>query len=106
MQEPTYAGFWIRLMAVLIDTVILVALVLPLLVMFAPLPSGHPWAEDVTVLLVQSGLQTIAFTVLTLLFWKLKSATPGKLLLKQQIIDVNTGGKASTSQLLIRYIGY
>ena len=41
----------------------------------------------------------------TIAFWMYKSATPGKMSLKQAVVDANTGGKLTVQQSVIRYIG-
>ena len=51
-------------------------------------------------------LNYILPAIVVIIFWTYKSATPGKLLLKIRIVDAKTGGKPSTVQWLIRYIGY
>ena len=44
--------------------------------------------------------------VAVVLFWLARQATPGKMAIGARIVDAKTGGKPSTSQLLIRYLGY
>jgi uncharacterized RDD family membrane protein YckC len=44
--------------------------------------------------------------VVVVLFWMARQATPGKMAIAARIVDAKTGGKPSTSQLLIRYLGY
>jgi len=39
-------------------------------------------------------------------FWINRQATPGKIAIDARIVDADTGGKPSTKQLLIRYVGY
>lgn len=39
-------------------------------------------------------------------FWKYKAATPGKLIMGMRIVDADTLGKPSMSQLIKRYFGY
>lgn len=111
MNEPSapirYAGFWIRLAANLIDTALFVLLTAPLLFWiyggsYDPLASllGQPagWAD-----LLISNLLPIP---LAILFWRYRSATPGKMVLKLAIVDAETLGAPGTKQLLIRYAGY
>ena len=69
MSKPNYAGFWVRVGASIIDTL----LILPLAV---------------------------------ILFWVYKSATPGKMMTGLRIIDARTGAKPTTTQFVLRYIGY
>jgi uncharacterized RDD family membrane protein YckC len=44
--------------------------------------------------------------VAILVFWKYRSATPGKMFMDAEIIDAATGGKPSGRQLVLRYVGY
>ncbi len=44
--------------------------------------------------------------VLIISFWKLKSATPGKMLFKMKIVDAKTLEPVSTLRLIVRYFGY
>jgi uncharacterized RDD family membrane protein YckC len=44
--------------------------------------------------------------VIVIIFWVYKSATPGKMATKLIIVDAQTGGKPSTRQFIIRYVGY
>lgn len=39
-------------------------------------------------------------------FWKYKGATPGKLIMGMRIVDADTLGRPSTTQLIKRYFGY
>ena len=41
-----------------------------------------------------------------ILFWIYKNSTPGKMLFKSVIVDANTFSAPSTSQNIIRYLGY
>ena len=41
-----------------------------------------------------------------IVFWIVKSATPGKILLEITIVDAETGGKPSNAQLIGRYFAY
>jgi uncharacterized RDD family membrane protein YckC len=41
-----------------------------------------------------------------ILFWIYKNSTPGKMLFKSVIVDVNTLSAPSTAQNIIRYLGY
>jgi len=103
-QEVRYVGFWLRVLAALIDTILLLAIILPLLLKLYGLAYFFdretitgPWGE----------LLTWVFPVLAILvFWFAKSATPGKMVIKAKIVDARTGTKPSALQYLIRYLGY
>jgi len=102
-QDVEYAGFWVRVGATLIDTVLLLIIILPILT--AIYGSGY-WLD--TALL--KGFWDLVFSynlpaVAVMLFWGAKSATPGKMALGLTIVDARTGGKPTTAQFVIRYIG-
>ena len=42
----------------------------------------------------------------TIVFWKTRQATPGKMLLSMKIVDAETGGPMSTGQSVGRYFAY
>ncbi len=51
-------------------------------------------------------LQYLLPAIAVIMFWVYKSATPGKMALRLTIVDAKTGGKPSTGQFIIRYLGY
>tara|TARA_R110000772_G_scaffold114441_8_gene218939 strand:- start:2235 stop:2753 length:519 start_codon:yes stop_codon:yes gene_type:complete len=113
-----YAGFWVRVWASIIDTVLFGLLLMPV---FALTMGEAQWSSierdgmHASTMSFQSMgmsggvsvlLNYILPAIVVIIFWTYKSATPGKLLLKIRIVDAKTGGKPSTVQWLIRYIGY
>jgi len=44
--------------------------------------------------------------IAVVLFWIYRQATPGKIAISARIVDARTGGKPSTKQLVVRYLGY
>lgn len=103
-HNQEYAGFWIRVGASLIDTVLILIITVPIL--------GAIYGESY--LFGDSfirGFWDIVFgyilpAVAIIAFWVYKSATPGKMATKLTIVDSRTGGVPTTSQYVIRYIGY
>lgn len=103
-RETEYAGFWVRTLASLVDSVLMVVLIFPLLTMIYGM--GY-WENEAFVV----GIWDVLFNyvlpaVAVILFWVYKSATPGKMLLGIYIVDAKTGGKPTTGQLVGRYAGY
>ena len=103
-QDMEYAGFWIRVGASLIDTVLLVMVTGPILTMIY---GDAYWLSENRV----QGFWDILFSyilpaVAVIMFWVYKSATPGKMLLHMKIVDARTGQKPSTGQLIGRYFAY
>jgi uncharacterized RDD family membrane protein YckC len=103
-QDQEYAGFWIRVGASLIDTVLILIIILPILTaVYGP----AYWLDDSWV----KGFWDLMFSYIlpavgVVIFWVYKSATPGKMATKLTIVDAKTGAKPSTRQFIIRYLGY
>lgn len=96
-----YAGFWVRVWASLVDTLVLALLLAPLGFVFFG-ESSH-WSDDSLLALF---LNHIVQAALVLLFWYKFQATPGKMLFKLRIADASTGGRTTLKQDVIRYLGY
>lgn len=95
--RPEYAGFWIRFIAALIDLVLIAALLGPITI---ALTGKGPT-------LTEGGLFNFLVPAVAIIaFWNWKSATPGKMLLRLEIVDAGTLGKPALSQWLLRYLGY
>ncbi|MBY5991796.1 RDD family protein [Ferrimonas balearica] len=104
-DEMEYGGFWARVGAALIDTLLLAALITPVL----SLVYGKDyWLNQGPGLFGfwDLALNYLLPAVAVLMFWAYKSATPGKMVLKMTIVDAKTGGKPGVGQLVIRYLGY
>lgn len=99
-----YAGFWLRTGAAIVDTVLIMLVIIPLLTAIYGTDYwlGESYYSGVWDILINYVFPAIAIV----LFWIYKSATPGKMVLKLRILDAKTGGKASTGQLIGRYLGY
>jgi uncharacterized RDD family membrane protein YckC len=101
-----YAGFWRRVLAVLIDSILLLCVVMPLL------GSIYGWGYflDESISLIPSGTEFLITyglpALATIVFWKTRQATPGKMLLSMKIVDAVTGGPMSTGQSIGRYFAY
>lgn len=101
---PPYVGFWLRVVATIVDSVLVLVIIWPLLW----LAYGRTLrASD---RLVQGPLDFLLSWVLpplaTVLFWIYREATPGKMVVRAHIVDARTGGHPSTGQLIGRYLGY
>ncbi len=118
-QEVQYAGFWIRFLASVIDSFLVLLIIAPIIDIFY----GEKSAVT-TSFFDSSGFSSynfesmstltdtgqVAYFVLVLavvmLFWIYRSATPGKMLLRLKIVDATSGGHISKRQGLFRYFGY
>ena len=103
--DPVYAGFWIRVWASIIDSVLLMIIVLPLLHLIygqAVLASDGPLILGPADILISYVLPALVIVA----FWIYREATPGKIAIGARIVDASTGGHPRTGQLVIRYFGY
>ena len=103
-QDQEYAGFWIRVGASIIDSILILIITTPILIsIYGPASwTDGDWVRGLWDLLFSYIFPAIAVIV----FWIYKSATPGKMATKLTIVDAKTGNKPTTSQFVIRYLGY
>ncbi|WDE07386.1 RDD family protein [Thalassomonas viridans] len=99
-----YVGFWARVAASLVDSVILMLISWPLLLAFY----GSEYFEfEQLVAGPADFLISWVFPVVAVIaFWLYKQATPGKMLVAAKIVDARTGNKPTRGQCIIRYFGY
>ncbi|WP_278397225.1 RDD family protein [Acinetobacter venetianus] len=103
-----YAGFWIRVCAAIIDSIIIIIAMIPLTMIFG---GGETTAST-------NGFSTFQFKTTADWFWQILTAifyifcwikfagTPGKRLLRLKVLDEQTGNHVTVGQGIIRYIGY
>ena len=101
----TFAGFWSRVWASLIDTFLFALIIIPFVLMI------YGFEEYVKNEKLFAGpadfvLQVVLPAIAVIAFWIYKSATPGKMAIHARIVDARTGAPASTGQLVGRYFGY
>lgn len=109
-RTPVYAGFWIRLLAKLIDAAVLysVSLVVQRVVAAAwfggALPSFEQdvegWLRFVTIMLSVNSMMAVAYSVY---FIRKHEATPGKRLLGLRVVRAD-GSRVSVSRVGWRYM--
>ena len=104
MNEQEYAGFWIRVGASIIDSILILIIITPILM---AIYGTNYWENDSLILGSWEVLLDYVFPAIAIIvFWIYKSATPGKIALKLTIVDAKTGGKISTGQCIGRYFSY
>lgn len=103
-QELEYVGFWLRVWAAIIDTLLMIVIVAPLVTwIYGP----AYWLSDAFIRgPADFVLNWLLPAVAVILFWVYRQATPGKMAIGARIVDAKTGGKPSTGQLIGRYLGY
>lgn len=103
-NAPQYVSFGPRFGAFIIDSIV----VLPLLI--AAIITAYRHLDSGFAMLLAGGDNIwINYGIpagFTLLFWLIKAATPGKLMLRTMIVDADTLTKPAPWQLLVRYFGY
>ena len=99
-----YVGFWARSAAAVIDTLLLMLITTPILLwtygvsgMMEPVLVRGP---------VDLLVSWVGPMVATFVFWRYRSATPGKMIIGAVIVDARNGGAPSMSQLVIRFVAY
>lgn len=101
-----YVGFWKRLFASLVDSVLILLLLTPPLIWIYGWEYFTPTKTELV-----SGLADLLITwvvpiLLVFGFWIVKRATPGKMVLSAEILDAKTSGAPTLSQWILRYLGY
>jgi uncharacterized RDD family membrane protein YckC len=98
-----FVGFWFRVLAALIDTVVLLVLMLPLTYfVYGQLSAPGTMALGPMDVLINWVLPA----VLVIWLWRRLQATPGKMAISARIVDADTGDAPTLTQLVIRYLGY
>ena len=99
-SDMDYVGFWPRLGSTLIDTLLLLLITEPLMLVVY---GRYYWAEEVWVHGPAHVLISYVLPfALQLALWIWLATTPGKMAVKAIIVDVRTGGKPSAWQFVIR----
>jgi uncharacterized RDD family membrane protein YckC len=104
-QDFEYAGFWVRVGASLIDTVLMLMIIGPLLIAI------YGWDYLTSSTGVFAGpmdflISWVFPAIAVILFWIYRQATPGKMAFSARIVDAETGGRPSNKQLIGRYFAY
>ena len=113
-NEIVYVGFWLRFAAAVIDSIAVLVIIIPLLLIFfdgnfisikISLDASQmlqSLVPDFSIVVIKYILPAIAIV----LFWIFKSATPGKMAIGAEIVDAITFAKPTKGQLIGRYLGY
>ena len=104
--QPQYVGFWARVGAAIIDTILVLIICAPLVTyIYGPdywLGQDGMYLAGPADFLINWLLPAVA----VVLFWIYRQATPGRMLIAAKIVDAKSGGKPSTGQLIGRYLAY
>lgn len=98
-----YAGFWIRFLASLLDSILLLMVMVPLLMfLYGPEILFATESPGIAYDFINYGLPIIA----VIIFWQYRAATPGKIMMGIYIVDADTFRQPTFGRLLLRYLGY
>src|SRR5262245_37550522 len=102
LDDVRYAGFWVRVGAAMIDSILMMIIFIPILLWIYGgeelLTRSQTGDMGATYYLITYILPAIA--VIT--FWLTKQATPGKMALSLKIVDAKTLGPLSKGQAIGR----
>ena len=105
-QPVQYVGFWSRLVASIIDTILMMIIVAPLVTWVY---GADYWVDPEKGFIAGPAdflLNWLLPAIAVILFWVYRQATPGKMAIGAKIVDAKTLGQPSTGQLIGRYFGY
>lgn len=103
-EDVNYAGFWIRVLASLIDSILVIAVIFPLLISIYGMDYFMLRNNDIGIL--GALIQYLAPAAAIIVFWIYKSATPGKMALGLKIVSLGANKDLSLGQSIGRYFGY
>lgn len=103
-DTPHYAGFWIRLVASIVDNLLLMAVTWPLLLLIY----GFSYLEQQSVVAgpADALISWVLPAVIIIGLWRRIQSTPGKLIFRARVVDADTGEPASLGRYVLRYFGY
>jgi uncharacterized RDD family membrane protein YckC len=105
-DDVEYVGFWARVGAAIIDSILILLVTFPLLLAF------YGWAYfDTDQSSVIAGPADVLISwvlpiAATVAFWLYRQATPGKMAIGARVVDAETGATLSIGQAIGRYVGY
>jgi uncharacterized RDD family membrane protein YckC len=103
--QPEYVGFWARVGAAIIDTILMMIICAPLVTWIY----GKDYWLGVGGFIAGPAdfvVNWLLPAIAVILFWVYRQATPGKMAIGAKIVDAKTLGKPSTGQLIGRYLAY
>lgn len=104
-QELEYVGFWPRVGASVIDSILQILITSPILIAiygWSYYGPDKPLIAGPADFLVSWLLPSVA----VILFWIYRQATPGKMAVSARVVDAETGEAMSVGQSIGRYLAY
>jgi uncharacterized RDD family membrane protein YckC len=105
-ERTEYVGFWARVLASVIDSVLMLAVLVPIVLAIYGHEYIDPGREAVFAGPADVFLNLVAPAIAIVLFWVYRKATPGKMLVDAQVVDAKTGDRLTVPQSIGRYLGY
>ncbi|MCQ8118335.1 RDD family protein [Methylomonas rosea] len=103
-EDLELVGFWPRVGASIIDSILMAMIILPILMAFY---GEEYWFSESFVQGPVDLLVSYIFPAAAVIaFWVAKQATPGKMAISAKIVDAKTGNPPSTGQFIGRYFAY
>jgi uncharacterized RDD family membrane protein YckC len=104
VEELEYVGFWLRLGATIIDTILFLFVIVPLLLAIY----GRQYFASTEMIRGPADflISWVLPAVAVIVFWRNRQATPGKMAISARIVDAATGNPISTRQAVGRYFAY
>lgn len=102
--ELEYVGFWLRVWAAVIDSILVLVVTTPLLMALhgsGEVKSGLGLGGPVDLL-----ISWVLPAAAVIAFWVIRQATPGKMAISAKIVDARTGRAPTLKQDVVRYLGY
>lgn len=103
-DEFNYTGFWPRVGASLIDTLIFCIISFPILISIYGM--DYFKSEKIVAGFADFLISWVFPLVAIITLWVYRQATPGKMAISAIIVDATTGNKPTLKQYIVRYLGY
>ncbi|HEY6862822.1 MAG TPA: RDD family protein [Burkholderiales bacterium] len=102
--QVVYVGFWKRFAAMWIDTLILTVVIA--LIVLPIYGSQYPALKAQGQTMWIDNVINVGAILATILLWRFRGATPGKMLFSAKIVDANTLAAPSMGKLVGRFFAY
>jgi uncharacterized RDD family membrane protein YckC len=106
VEQREYVGFWARFLASLVDSMLVLVILVPMLLAIYGRDYLDPERTTLFAGPADIFLNLVAPAIAIVLFWIHRKATPGKMLIRAEVVDAQTGAALTVRQSIGRYFGY